>query len=117
MRKNKLPTYEVVTQAPTPEKATRALRRVKSASRYKRVYLGDRHPGIYLTEQEAKCMYYFLQGMSESLAGQAMGLSSRTVNFYSSNVRMKLGCKSRKELVTIIRQTDFHEQLLKIVMN
>ncbi len=73
----------------------------------KRFYLGNAYLGIYLTQQEARCLYYFLQGMTTIETSAAMGISTITVHFYSCNIRSKIPCSSRKELLELVTKTDF----------
>lgn len=86
----------------------------QSAAKCRRIYLREKKPSIYFTGQEATCMYLFMQGMNETLVAQTMNLSPRTINFYSSNMRMKMGCKNRQELIIAVKKTNFLEQFTKL---
>lgn len=73
----------------------------------KRFHLGDAYYGIYLTQQEARCLYHFLQGKTNAETGAAMHISAQTITFYSCTIRWKIPCRSRKELLNLIIKTDF----------
>ena len=72
-----------------------------------RYYLGRKYPGIYLTSQEASCVTQLLKNMKYHDIGKILGKSPPTVNFYLRNVRIKLKCKNRAQLIEAIQQTDF----------
>ena len=78
----------------------------------KRYYLGNNFPGIYFTRQEARCMVYFLQGLSNQKTAQAIGLSIGTVSCYSINMRRKLLCKRKKDLIEKILNTEFDSNVI-----
>ncbi len=78
-----------------------------SASFKQRYYLGKKYPEKYFTHREAMCMLYMLQGLNYKQIANLLSLSPRTVGFYCSNMRIKLRCKSKKELVHAMRQLDF----------
>lgn len=73
----------------------------------KRYYLGDQYPNIYLTAQEARCMDCFLQGMTDKQAAKVTQLAIGTVGFYLGNIRRKLNCNSKKQLVAKVRSSSF----------
>lgn len=64
----------------------------------RRFPLEEKFPEIYLTLQETKYVFYSLKGLSNKRIATKMGLSVRTVAFYSGNIRRKLQCKNRSEL-------------------
>lgn len=73
----------------------------------KRFYLGATYFGIYLTQQEARCLYHFLQGKNIAQTSTAMRISVKTISFYFCCIRWKIPCRSRKELLNLIVKTDF----------
>ncbi|MCK4609098.1 MAG: helix-turn-helix transcriptional regulator [Gammaproteobacteria bacterium] len=70
-------------------------------------FLGDNFKGIYFTQREAECMMQLLQGKSFSGAAEKLNLSPRTVEFYVKNMRKKLNCDSKFELIAQVRDSDF----------
>jgi len=76
-------------------------------------YLGDKFPNIYLTKREAECVFWLIQCRTISETGLKMGLSPRTVEFYIRNLKLKLDCKNKRELLKTIVLTTLFEQLAK----
>lgn len=70
-------------------------------------YLGKKYDGLYLTHQEGECMNLLLQGHTIVSAAKDLNLSPRTVEFYVKNMKLKLSCATKKELVTKIADTEF----------
>ncbi|MFT3742567.1 MAG: LuxR C-terminal-related transcriptional regulator [Gammaproteobacteria bacterium] len=77
----------------------------------KRYYLGSKYPGVYLSGQEARCMYYFIHGFTQVETGQAMEISHRTISSYTHNMKLKMSCRNKQELVQLVLQTDFVSKL------
>lgn len=70
-------------------------------------YLGDEHPNVYLTLREAQCLYQLMQGHTFASVAEKMKLSPRTVEYYVKNVRSKMRCATKVELVALIMRSDF----------
>jgi LuxR family transcriptional regulator len=51
-----------------------------------------------LTLREKECLRWLLKGMSAAQIGKKVHLSPRTVEFYLTNVKNKLGCSTKQEL-------------------
>jgi DNA-binding CsgD family transcriptional regulator len=68
-------------------------------------FLGEQFQGVYLTQREADCVLVLLQVKTIKKAAVHLNLSPRTVEFYLRNVRIKLGCKKKTELIRIIRNS------------
>ncbi|PIZ04719.1 MAG: hypothetical protein COY58_02930 [Gammaproteobacteria bacterium CG_4_10_14_0_8_um_filter_38_16] len=86
---------------------------IKTSNPYKKrtYYLGDRFPSVYLTRREAEAMFWIIQDYTFARAAHKMNLSPRTVEFYVKNLKLKLQCRTKKELVEKIIQTDLLQQL------
>lgn len=54
-----------------------------------------------LSVRELECLFCILRGMSAKKVGEIIGLSKRTVEFYMENIKNKLGCSSKSELLVI----------------
>lgn|SRR3990167_5053091 len=87
--------------------------KIKKQRELRTYYLGDQYPNIYLTKREAEAMFWVSQDLTISATAEKMHLSPRTVEFYVKNLKLKLGCGSKKELVDIILQTTLLQQLEK----
>lgn len=80
---------------------------IDSNQKYQRCYLGEKYPNIYFTYREATCMLYMMQGLTYKQIAQVISLSPRTIGFYCMNMRGKLRCKTKGELVKLIKKTAF----------
>jgi DNA-binding CsgD family transcriptional regulator len=82
----------------------------------KKYSLGNRYPNIYFTPREAQLMFHMLRGNSNKKMAVLFELSIRTIEFYVNNMKTKLGCSSRGDLVSYVsaseflQHTDFLEQ-------
>ena len=52
-----------------------------------------------LTAREIQCLELFKQGKSAQMTGAILGLSQRTVESYFENIKTKLGCSSKADLL------------------
>ncbi len=62
---------------------------------------------VQFTRREADCLVHFLQGKTANETGLALGLSQRTVEYYVKNMRQKVGCRTKADLIRIVRDEDF----------
>lgn|SRR3990167_3788943 len=80
----------------------------------KEYFLGPQFPGIYLTKREADCMFLLVQDMTIVQTAEKLGLSARTVEFYVKNLKFKLHCGSKKQLIQKILQSTLLAQLAEV---
>jgi PAS domain S-box-containing protein len=52
-----------------------------------------------LCRREAECVYYMVRGMTSKKIAKIINLSYRTVEFYISNAKLKLGCRLKGDLI------------------
>lgn len=76
-------------------------------------YLGKEFPGIYFTKREAECIYWIVQNNTLKQTARIMNLSARTVEFYVKNMKLKLRCANKKQLINTILKTTLLAQLEK----
>lgn len=69
--------------------------------------LGQSFPGVCFTQREAQVAFHFTQGLTMTKIAEVLALSPRTVEFYVNNMRSKLKCRSKSELVEKIMQSEF----------
>jgi|SRR3989344_4433282 len=79
----------------------------KEKMRLKRFYLGDPYQDVYLTAREASCMWQFLNHKTISETAKSLNLSPRTVEFYTNNMKAKLACYSKAELIQRVLKSKF----------
>jgi DNA-binding CsgD family transcriptional regulator len=66
----------------------------------KRVYsLGKDHSGFKLSKRQTEILFYLTRGKSAKVIANVTGLSNRTIEHYIENLRHKLGCRTRWELI------------------
>jgi len=52
-----------------------------------------------LTARENQCAYYLLDGMTAKEIGKELELSPRTIESYIDNIKCKLLCKNKAQLI------------------
>jgi DNA-binding CsgD family transcriptional regulator len=70
-------------------------------------FIGPSYPGVYFTRREAQCVLLLVRGYTLKEIGSRLGLSPRTIECYSRNVRAKLCCGSRSALIEAIVSSHF----------
>jgi len=80
-------------------------------SQIKKYPLGAQYPGITFTKKQAECMLHFIAGRSIISTAKAMKISPRTVEYYLNNMKVKLNCYSKAELVKKVHATDFMKNI------
>jgi len=73
----------------------------------KKYSLGDKFPELYLSQREAECMLQMLRGKSMEGIAKYIKLSPRTVEYYIKNIKKKLGCRTKFELIELVIDSDF----------
>lgn len=74
-------------------------------------YIGGDFADLYFTKREAETLFYLLQGQTIPEVGRSLDLSARTIEFYVKNMKLKIGAKTKKELLAKLRDTDIIGQL------
>ncbi len=73
--------------------------------------LGSKYPNLYFTQREAECMMNLIKGRTISTTASALELSSRTVEFYVNNIKRKLNCRTKSDLIQKVLETDFMQHV------
>lgn len=76
-----------------------------------RVFLGPEFPGIYLTPREEECAIYLMQGSTLKEIAKALDLSPRTVEFYLKNIKNKLNCRTKFQMMRALIITTWYREL------
>lgn len=69
--------------------------------------VGDKYPNISFTRREAECMVHLLKGKTLAKIASVLKLSSRTIEYYVNNMKTKLNCHSKYELIGKVSETTF----------
>jgi DNA-binding CsgD family transcriptional regulator len=73
----------------------------------KKFFLGMQYKNVYFTNREAEVMVQLLQGKTLSAAAAVLNLSPRTIEFYVKNMKTKLACRTKSELIGKVFTSDF----------
>ena len=73
----------------------------------KKYAIGNKYPNVYFTYREAQCMKAFIQGQTCSEVGQHLAISQRTVEFYLVNMKKKLNCERKTDLINKVASSEF----------
>lgn len=60
-----------------------------------------------LTRRQQECLYYLVRGKTMQGIADTLGLSAKTIEHYLENIKNKLHCNSRTELIARALQMDF----------
>lgn len=82
--------------------------RIKSLITYS---LGKKYAGAYFTKREAECMVLLLKGKTVGRIANMLKLSPRTIEYYMQNMKTKLGCRTKFELVDLVNGSDFMQHV------
>jgi DNA-binding CsgD family transcriptional regulator len=69
--------------------------------------LGPKFVGIHFSQREADCVLQMLRGKSVKGIAKHTNLSPRTVEYYMKNVKRKVGCRTKFELIELVIDSDF----------
>lgn len=83
----------------------------KKPSRRRNYFLDHPFEDVYLTPREAQTMFWIVQDYTLTATAEKMSLSSRTVEFYVKNMKAKLRCANKKEMIEKILSTNLLQQL------
>jgi DNA-binding CsgD family transcriptional regulator len=71
----------------------------------------------HLTERELECLFCMLRGLSANEAGKVMLLSKRTIEFYIDNIKNKMGCQSKPEVMIKAIEKNYIQVVPKRFLN
>jgi DNA-binding CsgD family transcriptional regulator len=73
--------------------------------------LGSKYGGLYFTKREAECMMWLLKGKTINGVAAALNLSPRTVEYYIKNMKIKIGCRTKFELIDLVHSSEFTKNI------
>jgi DNA-binding NarL/FixJ family response regulator len=109
------PTTDSVTQEETMQLVRQAcamqlpgmINKNKRPIRYNHYCLGEKYKNIYFTTREYQTMSFLIRGMNVRMIADVLGLSKRTVEYFTRRMREKLNCKTTKSLIAVVKTTNF----------
>jgi len=69
--------------------------------------LGKEYGDTYLTKREAECIIQLIQGKTIAIVAKELKLSPRTVEFYIKNIKNKMRCRTRMQMIEKALHSDF----------
>lgn len=99
-------------QLTAKHKRLRRQRRRQPEDLPNKYYLGESFPGMYLTQREHDCLLALLRGRTVRQVAAYLDLSPRTVEYYVKNMKGKLNCHSRSELLELALRTELFSHVL-----
>lgn len=81
-------------------------REVSNHKKLPMYFLGDSYDGVYFTKRETETLSFLLQGKTIPETGRMLKLSARTIEFYVKNMKLKVGAKTKVELLEKVRTTE-----------
>ncbi len=84
-----------------------AKKRTQVIGKVKKYTLGKKHPDVYFTKREAQVIYCFMRGKTTLQTAGLLKLSRRTIEFYLNNMKVKLGCRFKSDLINLVIRSDF----------
>lgn len=88
--------------------------KVEKGPRGKRIFLGKHFPGIYFTVRECE-IAQLLEMNTYGEIGALLEISRRTVEFYAMNMKRKLHCQTKREMLDLLCNSTVLEQLQKVI--
>lgn len=101
---------EYLPQPPVVIKEKKIPRKKPSRS-WQKFLLGKRYPNVYFTLREVQTIHCLLRGKTVIEAADLLNLSRRTIEFYLKNMKSKLNCRYKSELITEVLNSDLVDLL------
>lgn len=76
-----------------------------------RCSLGSKYNNRYFTRRETECMICLIEGKTFKVIASALKISIRTVEYYIKNMKKKVNCRTRYELIDLIRASEFTKNI------
>lgn len=73
--------------------------------------LGAKYGNAYFTRREAECMVCLLKGKKIKDVAMILRLSPRTVEFYIKNMKDKVCCRTKFELIDLVNTSEFMKHI------
>lgn len=72
---------------------------IKNKKNVANYYLNGEYGGIKLSTRQAQCLFYVLRGKTSKVIAKLLHLSNRTVESYLDDIKVKMECKNKAELI------------------
>lgn len=82
----------------------RTVAHIEKSKGYKRYYFNISTEKKYLTQREMEICLLLLNSLTYNEIGEELGITGRTVEFYTDHLKAKLNTKNKKGLVSKIKE-------------
>lgn len=86
----------------TKEEFVAAEEQLLNEKKSKYLYLGNDCGNVYLTKREVEVLRCTILGYSAKSTAKLLNISFRTVECYIDNIKLKLRCNNKRELIGLI---------------
>lgn len=62
-------------------------------------FIMDKGEKVRLSRRQQECLFFLVRGKTAKEIGRILSLSHRTVEYYFDEIKNKLGCQSRREVI------------------
>ena len=73
----------------------------------KKIFVGGAFEDVYFTWRQSQCMLLFLEGKTQREVSEELGISLRTIERYTKDMCVKMQCRDKGHLITVISETTF----------
>lgn len=63
------------------------------------LFICDRYKGLGLSVRQSECLFYLIRGKTAKTIGDRLHLSPRTIESHIEDIKIKLNCHSKQELI------------------
>lgn len=77
----------------------------------KACFINKEYPNSHLSSREKEILYYVIRGKTSKMIGKVLDLSYRTVEIHIENIKNKLKCNKKSELITMAIQEGLTDML------
>jgi DNA-binding CsgD family transcriptional regulator len=89
-------------------KSNKKKQAAKKGSPYIYRYETQQNP-VYFSVREAQCANHFKDKRTIEEIAKLLNISSKTVEYYLDNMKTKLGCYDKQELIEILKDLDLDD--------
>lgn len=97
---NRAETAKIILPSPKPIELPKPVFEINKF--LKEIHSAGDEGLCHLTVREIECAYLLAEGKSYKEIAKVFGLSPRTIEEHSHNIRHKLGCKNKSELISVL---------------
>lgn len=90
---------------------------IKNNINQRSYYIGNSLKDSGLTNREIECLFYAVRGKTASQIGKILSISKRTVETHINNIKSKLGCVTKSDLIDMAVTDNLINLLPEFIFN